>query len=252
MSNINNNVTNTLVRFLSSHKKSYFIIGGHATAHNLSLIGLDFRVTRDYDIVIVSEVEDRSFADDLVSLLVEGDYKSRYQSDAKKRRAYRFENPSNDAFPECIEFFVKEGEEASSVTKRFEKLDITIDNEKISAMVMKSEIYEFAKAHVTEINNLMFADKQGLIALKAYAYFENYKLYLDGKVHSDSYKKHFRDILHILSAFYPNEIKQIDDLPPILKDAMIKFVEELKNKNVSTKIYRIKKDDAVDILTKLI
>ncbi len=55
--NINTNVTKTLQNFLQKHKNSYFIIGGHAAAYNLDIDGISFRVTRDYDIVIISEVD---------------------------------------------------------------------------------------------------------------------------------------------------------------------------------------------------
>ena len=102
---IRQDVTNTLQRFLGSHKESYFIIGGHAVAYNLSLQGLSFRVTRDYDIVIVSEVSDDEFGNDLADLLINGGYRFGYKGGGERRIAYRFESPTDANFPEIIEFF---------------------------------------------------------------------------------------------------------------------------------------------------
>lgn len=225
--NINKNAMNILQKFLSAHKKNYFIIGGHAAAYNLSLQGLSFRVTRDYDIVIVSEVEDEQFANDLAKLLESGGYQFGYKSDNSKRTAYRFENPVDDNYPEIIEFFVKEGDYIQSIDNRFAKLNIVVDEEKIPAMVLNKDIYNFAKNHIIEINELMFVDKPCLIALKSFAYFENLKLYRDKKVKSDDYKKHVRDILRIIGSFEEDELNPINDLPDILKTTINDIVPVL-------------------------
>ena len=250
--NINTSVMNTLQKFLGKHKDSYFIIGGHAAAYNLSLQGLTFRVTRDYDIVIVSEVNDDIFASDLAGLLEDGGYQFGYKADSKKRIAYRFESPSNDNYPEIIEFFVKEGTYVQSIDERFAKLNIVVDEEKISAMVLDKDIYAFSKNHVIEINDLMFVDKQCLIALKSYAYFENLRLYKEGKVKSDDYKKHARDILRIIGSFTENEIAKIDDLPDILKNSLSDIVTVLISSNSQLKAYGLTKEFVVGLFKTLI
>ena len=200
--NLNQNITKTLQNFLGKHKQNYFIIGGHAAAFNLSLQNLPFRATRDYDIVLVYEVINEEFARELTNLLTVGQYKIKVKSDGVKRNAYRFENPKDSSFPEIIEFFVKDGVCMQSLDNRFAKLDVVIDNNSISAMVLNEEIYNFAKRHVVEINDLIFSDKYSLIALKAFAYFENEKLYKNKKVNKGDYEKHLRDILRILSSFF--------------------------------------------------
>lgn len=240
--NIKTNIMTTLQKFLGKHKDNYFIIGSHAAAYNLSLQGLTFRVTRDYDIVIISEVSNDEFAKDLTELLETGGYQFGYKADSKKRVAYRFESPKNGDYPEIIEFFVKDGANVQSIDNRFAKLNIAVDEEKISAMVLNKEIYDFSKNHVVEINDLMFVDKPCLISLKSYAYFENRKLYDEGKVKSDDYKKHSRDILRILGSFAENEIVLINDLPDILKQSLLDIIPILISSNAQLKSYGFTKE----------
>lgn len=250
--NIKLNIENTLQLFLGKHKNDYFIIGGHAAAYNLSLQGLSFRVTRDYDIVLVSEIENDDFANDLTSLLESGGYQFGYKASTNKKTAYRFESPKNDNYPEIIEFFVKEGAYIQSLDNRFAKLNIVVDEDKISAMVLNKEIYEFSKEHVIEINGLMFVDKPCLIALKSYAYLENLKLYKESKVKSDDYKKHARDILRIIGAFTPLEVNIIVGLPPILKDAIKEMIPILTSSKQQLKSIGLDKSEVINVLTTLI
>lgn len=252
MNNINDNITNTLQLFLGKHKKNYFIIGGHATAYNLKLQGIDFRVTRDYDIVLISEVNDESFADDLSNFLKIGQYLYGYRNSDNKRIAYRFESPKKENYPEIIVFFVEEGKHMQSLDNRFAKLDITYDDSKISAMVLSKDIYTFAKNHVIEINGLMFEDLSGLIALKSYAYFENLELYNLKKVNSDSYKKHLRDIVKIIGAMPQEDIHKINGLPDTLKKSIEKIIDVVaKSKNL-LKDYSLNEQIVVSVLKTLI
>lgn len=248
---IKEDATNILQTFLGNHKDSYFIIGGHAAAYNLSLQSLSFRATKDYDIVIVSEVNDGAFAHDLAELLITGGYEFGYKSDSKKRIAYRFESPSDGRYPEIIEFFVKEGENIQSLDERFAKLNIVVDEEKISAMVLNKDIYDFSKKHVIEINNLMFIDKPCLLALKSYAYFENLKLYKEGKVKSDDYKKHAKDILRILLSFSESEIVDMNDLPEILKQSLRNIIPILTSSKDQLKTFGLSKEFITDSINSL-
>ena len=249
---IDNKITNTLQSFLGAHKNNYFIIGGHAAAYNLSLQDLPFRKTKDFDIVIVSEATSEDFCKDLVSLLISGGYKHSYKSSIKKRVAYRFESPANIGYPEIIEFFVREGVHSQSLDNRFAKLDIVIDDDKLSAMVLNQEIYEFALKHLVEINELMFVDKPCLIALKSYAYFENLKLFREGKVSSNSYKKHLRDILRIIGSMTEIDLKKINDLPIQLKESMEKIIEELTVSKQQFDSYLLSEDFIIETIKSLL
>ena len=236
----------TLERFLGQHKDSYFIIGGHAVENHLQLQSLGFRVTRDYDIVIVSEVQDNSFAIDLAKLLESGGYQFGYRNNDQKHIAYRFESPSCEDYPDIIEFFVREGAKITSLDKRFAKLNIVVNQERISAMVLHPDIYDFALRHVEEIHGLMFVDKYALIALKAYAYFENLTLNQQGKVSSEDYKKHARDILYLLGLFTPSEITTIHDLPEILKAPLAKIASVLISPSKRLRDFRLDKEFVVE------
>lgn len=248
----NEGIESTLQKFLGSHKENYFIIGGHAAAYNLMLQGLSFRATRDYDIVIVSEIKDNSFSLDLTNMLESGGYKFAYKAGKSKRIAYRFESPSKPGYPEIIEFFVKEGVEPESIDHRFAKLNIAVDESRLSAMVLNQSIYDFSKKHVVEINGLMFVDKYCLIALKSFAYFENLKLYLDGKADSNDYKKHLRDVMRLLSSLSEDELESIKGLPSLLERSLIDIAPILTKSEIQLKQYGLSSKIVkrmIDVLT---
>ena len=188
-----------LLSFLHDNKDSYFVIGGHAAAVHFENAGLEFRITKDFDIVLVTKLDDSDFSKQIAKFLIEGGYENRYRNE--KKTAYRFENPKSADFPMIIEFFVEEGKFPESLDKRLAKLDIEVNEEKISAIVLNSDVYEFAKRHVIYDYDLPIVDKKCLIALKSYAYFQNLELYNEKKVKSDDYLKHKKRRFQIVNDY---------------------------------------------------
>ena len=246
MARINRKNIETLLNYLRNNADCYFLIGGHAAALHFEKIGLEFRATKDYDIVLVTGLDDSSFTEEVIRFILEGEYKNKYRNN--KKTAYRFEDPKSNEFPKILEFFVKEGEYPQSLDNRLAKLDIEINEEKISAIVLNEEIYEFAMKNVEIVDGLSIVSVDGLIALKSFAYFRNKELFEEGKVNKDDYLKHRRDIVRLLSITDNNNA--IANLPELLKQTAKDFLPVLENANDVAKEYSINVKTIVEIYKK--
>ncbi len=82
----------------------YVLIGGAACYLAMQEAGLEFRVTKDLDIVLCVEVLDAEFVGAFWEFVKKGRYKNRQKSTGKKL-FYRFYEPEDETFPWMLELF---------------------------------------------------------------------------------------------------------------------------------------------------
>lgn len=230
----NKKYVDKLLGYLQKYPDYYLIIGGTAVELNLSNRNLSFRETKDFDIVLYLKNKNDSFVKSLAKLLIDGGYINKYKNDRKN--AYRFEHPKNIGFPSIIELFCEADENTEILEKRFKKIDIAINNEKISAIILNKDICEFAKQHSASFYGLTTLDVIGLIVLKIYAFFENKKLYEQRLISREDYIKHRRDVLILLVSLKESEIIK-NDFPEAFKQFLSNFLVEL-NQNKTKQILK--------------
>jgi len=80
----------------------YAIIGGAAASEWFARQDLDFRVTKDFGIVLVIEVLDDRFLKHFLEFVLEGAYEIKQRSDGRPIY-YRFSKPQRADFPEMLE-----------------------------------------------------------------------------------------------------------------------------------------------------
>lgn len=85
-------------------KDRYILIGGAACYLALDEAGLEFRATKDIDIVLCFEALDAEFARAIWDFINRGRYKNTQKSTGKKL-FYRFYDPEDKTFPYMLEFF---------------------------------------------------------------------------------------------------------------------------------------------------
>ena len=88
----------------AAHEDQYAIIGGAACDLRFGSADLDFRVTKDIDVVLCVEAVDVAFARAFEAFLIAGGYQARERSDGTKE-FYRFHRPTDRSFPYMIELF---------------------------------------------------------------------------------------------------------------------------------------------------
>lgn len=82
----------------------YVLIGGAACEIVMEEVGLDFRATKDLDIVILVEALDAAFGERFWAFVEAGGYQQRERSSGRKE-FYRFQKPNNGNFPAMLELF---------------------------------------------------------------------------------------------------------------------------------------------------
>ena len=88
----------------AEHRKAFVLIGGVACHEWLAMQGLEFRATKDMDMVLIVEVLDAAFVMRFWEFVEAGKYRDRFKAD-DGRQLYRFDKPENEAYPSMIEIF---------------------------------------------------------------------------------------------------------------------------------------------------
>lgn len=216
---------------LNKHPDCYVIIGGIATKTILEEKGFASRETKDFDIVLLADSTKKEFAEDITNLLKEGKYKNGFSNE--KKICYRFEKPETNGYPKIIELFSVDNND--SLHHYLQKIDIVIDEERLSAIVLEKDVFDFIKSRrIISSDGLPVVDPLGLIVLKAHAYFKNLKLYQEGKIKGKTnYLKHRNDIINLLLSLNGDE-KAIA-LPEKLKIDCSNFVKVLASSSQAYK-----------------
>jgi hypothetical protein len=88
----------------SQHTKSFVLIGGVAYHEWLASQRLEFRATRDIDIVLIVEALKQAFIARLWEFVEAGQYEIRWRATGK-RELFRFSKPKDDTYPALHELF---------------------------------------------------------------------------------------------------------------------------------------------------
>src|SRR5688572_2310830 len=84
--------------------QSYVLIGGVACYLAMEEAGLDFRATKDLDIVLCAEALDTAFIAHLWKFVKAGGYENQQKSTGEKQ-FYRFDKPTTEDYPFMLELF---------------------------------------------------------------------------------------------------------------------------------------------------
>ena len=86
------------------YEKQYAIIGGTACDLLMTDAGLDFRATKDIDLVLIVEAVDVAFGKRFWEYVKTAGYEHRIRSTGEPQ-FYRFQNPRSKDYPAMIELF---------------------------------------------------------------------------------------------------------------------------------------------------
>lgn len=81
----------------------YVLVGGVACEQLMEGAGLSFRLTKDFDVVLLVEFLDAGFAETFWSFIEAGGYERREKAEGGK--LYRFQRPTASDYPQMIELF---------------------------------------------------------------------------------------------------------------------------------------------------
>ena len=229
--------------YFKDYHRNYLLIGGAACDRQMENAGLDFRATKDLDIVLVVEAFSVDFVKRFWSFIKEGDYENQEKSSGD-RIYYRFKKPADDTFPWQLELFSRKPEIILDDDARITPIPVEEDISSLSAILLNGENYKFTLKYAEVIEGIQIASTAVLICLKASAYLDLKKRKENGeKVDGKDIKKHRNDIIR-LAAILTDE--EIDDLPGNLKNDLLEVISGFKEEppDVST----IGKDSGINDL----
>lgn len=207
------------------HDSQYVLIGGAACELLMDEAGLDFRATKDLDIVLIVEALDAAFSDRFWAFVEEGGYEIRQQSEGK-RVLYRFQKPANKEFPAMLELFSRQPEGISLADdSHLTPLPIGEEAASLSAILLDTAYYEFLKSMVRMLDGIPVLDEAAIIPFKARAWLDLSRRRDEGeKIDEKDVRKHRNDVARMLQLL-AGDASYV--LPSTVHDDMSSFVVAL-------------------------
>lgn len=126
-------------------EEQYAIIGGTACDILMTEEGLDFRATKDLDLVLIIEAVDASFGRRFWNYVKQAGYEHCNKSSGVPQ-FYRFSHPISKQYPAMIELFTRKLD-AIQLPKEAVLTPLPIDEDvsSLSAILLDDNYYEFLK-----------------------------------------------------------------------------------------------------------
>ena len=207
------------------HEDQYVLIGGAACELIMDEVGIDFRATKDLDIVLIVEALDPAFSETFWAFIEEGGYEIRQRSEGD-RLLYRFQKPSKDDFPAMIELFSRTPEELN-IAEGSALTPLPIDEEaaSLSAILLDEDYYALLKSMVRGVDGIPLLDDRRIIPFKAKAWLDlSARREAGEKVDERNIRKHRNDVARLLQLL-PADTRY--SLPDGVRDDMANFVAAL-------------------------
>lgn len=188
---------------LSHH---YVLIGGAACEIIMEEVGLDFRATKDLDLVILVEALDAAFGARFWAFVEAGGYQQRERSGGG-REFYRFQKPVDPRFPAMLELFSRAPDaitpsEGSALTP----LPVDEDIASLSAILLDDAYYNALIENGRTVDGVAVLDERMLIPFKAKAHLDLGARREAGEpVDQKTVRKHRADVFRLLQLLADDE-----------------------------------------------
>lgn len=215
--------------YFADYTQNYIIIGGTACEVRLESRGIDFRATKDVDMLIIIEAIDNKFLEAFWQLIRDGEYINRNIEETEKN-FFRFSQPQADDFPAIIELFSRKPD-GITLPEDFHLTPIPTDEQlsSLSAMLLHDEYYEFTLRNCDIQDGLMVANELALIVLKIKAYLNNLQRKLDGQeIRSNDIDKHKKDVLKLAATLASTDHVECADL---IKEDIANYISILEEED---------------------
>lgn len=194
--------------FFENYGSNYVLIGGTACSIIFDEIGLDFRATKDLDIVLIIENLNDDFANRLWEFIKAAGYQI---EEGKNNKFYRFNKPKDRSYPKMIELFSRNNNIELVPDAHLEPIHISDDVSSLSAILLNDDYYNLLLEGKRTIDGYSVLDEKFLIPFKAKAWCEMTDRQENGEEGlSKHIKKHFRDVYRLSRIIIPTEKVELD------------------------------------------
>ena len=208
--------------FFESYENNYVLIGGTACSIIFDEIGLDFRATKDLDIVLIIENLNDEFANRLWEFIKAAGYQI---EEGKNKKFYRFNNPKDSLYPKMIELFSRNNNINLLPDAHLEPIHISDNISSLSAILLNDDYYNFLLEGKRTIDGYSVLDEKYLIPFKAKAWCEMTDRQENGEEGlSKNIKKHFRDVYRLSRIIVPTDKISLEG---IVHNDMERFINNI-------------------------
>lgn len=212
------------------YQGQYAFIGGTACDIILGKLGVDFRATKDLDIVLLIEALDETFVTELISFVEEGGYQH-IDKGTGENQFYRFEKPENSSFPYMIELFSRHPDYLQNLDARLAPIHISDDVMSLSAILLDDEYYSLLKEGVVTVEGVSVLDLEHIILFKMKAWLDLVKRKDAGEaIDSKNIKKHKNDVFRLAVNIDVDSSVQVSGK---VREDVHAFMERAKNEEVN-------------------
>lgn len=191
--------------YLTGLESLYVIIGGGAASILMEDEGLEFRATKDVDLVVLGRSEELNTR--ILAYVKEGEYKIKEATDGSPRY-YRFREPNQKNCPVLIEIFAR-NELNLELREGQYIIPIKDDSaEKLSAILLDDEYFEIIQNNLIKSESgIPLINALANICLKARAHRELFdrKATGDKTVDEKVVQKHLKDIWRLATVLTGEE-----------------------------------------------
>lgn len=156
--------------YFADYTEQYVLIGGAACDILFDSNEVDFRATKDLDIVLIVEALTHEFAEKFWEFIHTGNYTHKIRSNGKPQ-FYRFEKPQVEGYPSMIELFART---ESVLSENSELTPIHIDDSisSLSAILLDGTYYNILLKGRDIINSVSVLKPELIIPFKVKAWLD--------------------------------------------------------------------------------
>lgn len=230
-------------------KEQYVIIGGTACDILMEEAGLEFRATKDIDLVIIIEALTPDFGKKLWQFIEEGCYEHRNAS-LQTPQFYKFSKPKSKEYPAMLELFTRKLDKINLPKNAIlTPLPMEEDISSLSAILLNDDYYEFLKRGIISENDVSILNAEYLIPFKAKAWIDLTNSKNNGcLIDSKNIKKHKNDIFRL------SQLIRIGDKIPLtinIYNDIQHFISQMIDEDVDLKQLGLINQNKEDVLEKI-
>lgn len=219
-------------------EENYTMIGGVACYLSMEEADIDFRATKDLDIVLSAEALNAEFVQKFWDFVKDGNYEHQEKSTGDKQ-FYRFSKPEADGYPVMLELFSRTLdnlllEHDTGLTP------IPADEEvsSLSAILLDADYYQCIQDGKDVIDGISILKVEYIIPFKMKAWTDLSERKAKGEqVDSRNIKKHRNDVLKISQLLSPASRTAVSEK---IKTDMRQFIEAMANETIDLKSLGLK------------
>ena len=236
-------------KYFHGFEGQYAIIGGTACSILMDEEGLEFRATKDFDIVLILEALTPEFGKRFWDYIKEAGYEHCNKSTGLPQ-FYRFSKPKNKAYPAMIELFSRR-EEQVLLTDNAVLTPLHVDDElsSLSAILLDDDYYSFLCQGNVVVDGISILGAEYLIPFKMKAWLDLSKRKLAGDaIDSKNIRKHKNDVFRLSELLIGSERILV---PASVYADILDFIEKMDSEEIDLKQLKIVGTNKNEILNML-